>query len=310
MRVRRAVPDDVQALIDFPGEQGLVGLSRDQVRTDFDTRRLRPEWSWVLEAEGRVVGRALWWGSGDGPSALDALDLLPEVARPAESAALLLRHGLADLVRLGDPVPPPYTIRLPPGWREDLPVERAVQWRLAACSDLGLTSSLERLQYAWTRSNPVPAASNRLGFRTGTDDEFLELFQHVALGSLDIETQRALETMDARGQAEDDLEFYLGCPGDRAWWRVAYDGTGTRVGFIVPSATPYHRNVGYLGVLPAHRGRGLVDHLLGEVTRIHAAAGAERITATTDLTNKPMAAAFERGGYAVTEVRMVLSAPR
>lgn len=81
------------------------------------------------------------------------------------------------------------------------------------------------------------------------------------------------------------------------------------MGFIVPSATPYDRNVGYLGVLPSRRGQGLVDDLLGEVTRIHAAAGAERITATTDMTNLPMAAAFGRAGYQVTEIRLVLEAP-
>ena len=78
----------------------------------------------------------------------------------------------------------------------------------------------------------------------------------------------------------------------------------------MPSATPYHRNVGYLGVLPDQRGRGLVDDLLGEVTRIHAASGAEHITATTDVTNLPMAAAFERANYAVTENRLILEAPR
>lgn len=79
---------------------------------------------------------------------------------------------------------------------------------------------------------------------------------------------------------------------------------------LVPSATPYHRNVGYSGVLPGHRGQGLVADLLSEVTRIHAAAGAERITATSDVTNLPMAAAVDRAGHQVTEIRLVLAAPR
>jgi RimJ/RimL family protein N-acetyltransferase len=65
--------------------------------------------------------------------------------------------------------------------------------------------------------------------------------------------------------------------------------------------------VGYLGVLPDHRGRGLVDDLLGEITRIHVGSGAQQITATTDMGNLPMAAAFERADYAVTEVRLVMS---
>ncbi|MEY7974187.1 GNAT family N-acetyltransferase [Saccharomonospora xinjiangensis] len=76
-----------------------------------------------------------------------------------------------------------------------------------------------------------------------------------------------------------------------------------------PAATPYHRNVGYLGVLPELRGRGYVDDILGDITRFHAAEGADRITATTDVPNTPMAKAFERANYRMTEVRMVFKAP-
>lgn len=311
MRARRATPDDVRAIIDFPDQDGLVGLPRDQVREDFAARLMRPEWSWVLEEQGRLVGRALWWGRGHTtPSALDALDVLPDVANAPAAAVTMLHGGHADFARIGEAVPPPHTVRLPAGWRQDAAAVRAAAWRSQACSDAGLTSSLERRQYAWTAACGVPAGSTRVVFRPGSDDQFLDLFRRAARGSLDVETRRSLETMDELSQAEDDLEFYLGCPGEREWWRAAYDGAGAPVGFIVPSATPYHRNVGYLGVLPSHRGQGLVDDLLGEVTRIHAESGAERITATTDMTNRPMAAAFDRAGYAVTEVRLVISAPR
>ena len=61
--------------------------------------------------------------------------------------------------------------------------------------------------------------------------------------------------------------------------------------------------------MPELRGRGYVDDLLGEITRFHAAGGADSITATTDVSNAPMAAAFERANYPVTEVVMVFQAP-
>ena len=244
------------------------------------------------------------------PSALDALDVLPEVGDPRPAAVELLRRGHHDLVASGKPVRPPFTIRLPGGWREDAAATRAATWRREATADVGMTSSLERLQYAWTPQSGVPSSSTRVSFRSGSDEEFLELFRQAGRGSLNVETRQALETMDEVSQARDDFEFYERCPGERDWWLVATDNEGISVGFIVPSATPYDRNVGYLGVLPDYRGRGLVDDLLGEVTLIHAAAGAERITATTDTTNLPMAAAFDRAGYQVTEVRLVLEAPR
>ena len=311
MRCRRATADDVDALVEFPQDPGVVGPPRDQVRADFDARRMRPEWSWVLEEEGRLVGRALWWGRGDSlPSALDAVDVLPEVDDPRSAAADLLRGGHADLAASGVGRPLPYTARLPGLWRDDERAVRAATWRCEAMSDVGLTNAVERLQYAWTPVNGVPAGGTRVTFRPGSDEEFVELFGEAARGSLDIETRRGLETMDEVSQAREDLEFYAGCPGERDWWRVALDDRGAPVGFIVPSATPYHRNVGYLGVLPSHRGQGFVDDLLNEVTRFHASSGAGLISATTDTTNVPMAAAFDRAGYVVTETRLVFEAPR
>ena len=95
------------------------------------------------------------------------------------------------------------------------------------------------------------------------------------------------------------MQFYLDCPGERSWWRLARLPDGILAGLAIPSATPYARNVGYVGVVPEERGRGLIDDLLAEITRFHAAAGADRITATTDMNNRPMAAAFDRAGYRV-----------
>ncbi|MDO5712430.1 MAG: GNAT family N-acetyltransferase, partial [Micrococcales bacterium] len=69
------------------------------------------------------------------------------------------------------------------------------------------------------------------------------------------------------------------------------------------------RNVGYLGVLPAHRGHGFVADLVAEVTSFHGAAGAARITATTDVGNTPMARAFARHGYRNVETRLDLEPP-
>ena len=310
MRARRATSEDIDALVDFPNGPGVVGLPRQQVQEDFLAGRMRPEWSWVLEDEGRLVGRALWWGRGhSAPSVLDALDVLPEVGDPRSAAVELLRGGHADFAVSGERLLPPYTVLLPRDWRDDAQSTRAATWRREAASAVGLTRSLERCQYAWTPESGIPPSSTRVTFQQASDDDFVELFREAARGSLDFETCQALETMDEIDQAKDDVAFYKSCPGERDWWRVATDAKGLPVGFIVPSATPYHRNVGYLGVLPAHRGQGLVDDLLAEVTRIHADAGAERITATTDLTNLPMAAAFDRAAYQVTKIRLVLDAP-
>lgn len=147
MKCRRATPDDVDALVNFPDDPGVVGLPRDQVREDFEAGRMRPEWSWLLEDEGRLLGRALWWGRGDSvPSALDALDVVQELDDPRLAAVDLLRGGHADFSASGESVLPPYTVRLPEGWGDDERTTRAATWRCEAMSDVGVTSSLERRQ--------------------------------------------------------------------------------------------------------------------------------------------------------------------
>jgi len=311
MSIRAAEESDVERLIEFPSDSGLRAIERDQLRRDFAEGRMRAQWSWLVEDEGALVGRALWWGRTNLalPLSLDVLDLGEHVDDRAGVAVELLSAAHAGFAEQGAKKPMEYTLRLARGWREDAAASAAVRWRRDACRRSGLTEELERLQYAWTRDDGVPAASTRVRFRPGDDEEFLDLFAQVARGSLDVETQRSVEEMGEQGQARDDLDFYLGCPGERDWWRVALDGDGCPVGFAIPSATPYHRNVGYLGVLPAWRGNGFVDDLLGEITRVHAGSGAATITATTDTTNAPMAAAFDRAGYQITEVRLVSSAP-
>ncbi|MEJ8672717.1 hypothetical protein WKI71_43400 [Streptomyces sp. MS1.AVA.1] len=132
-----------------------------------------------------------------------------------------------------------------------------------------------------------PRVQGRLTFAPASDEEFLRLFRRIAVGSLDEETRRNIAVKGAEATARDEMDFYLGCPGRREWWRVAHTPDGQVAGLALPSATPYARNVGYLGVVPEFRGHGYVDDLLTEITLIHAESGAELITATTDTGNAP-----------------------
>ncbi len=216
----------------------------------------------------------------------------------ASVATDLLRAGHAGLRDGGATSLPDYEIDLEPGWREDPAAVAAVAWRQDAARRTGLTHTLERLSYAWTPSNPVPAASPRLLFNEEPDDHrFLALFAETAQRSLDDLTRRTLAALGTEAQARDELEFYLGLPGERDWWRVGHTTAGDLVGFALPTRTASAASVGYLAVLPEHRGHGYVTDLLAEITRQHAHRGAPKITGTTDATNTPMAAAFDRGGY-------------
>lgn len=304
--IRHATPAEMEEPMEFTVDDPVGSVDGERFREETAAGRMRPEWTWFAGDGSRIVARALWWGRADSerPLVLDCLHVLPDVPDRAGLAAGLLAHGHAKFGAVPD-----FNLMLPTGWRDDPAVAAAVAWRADAAGAAGLTDVVERLRYEWTPAAGVPGPSGRLVFRPGTDEEFLAVFRRVAVGSLDVATQRGLAAIGADRQARGDLEFYRSCPGERSWWRLAETTDGELAGFAIPSATPYHRNVGYLGVVPELRGRGYADDLLGEITRMHASDGADRITATTDVPNTPMAAAFDRANYEVTEVRMIFRAP-
>jgi RimJ/RimL family protein N-acetyltransferase len=94
-------------------------------------------------------------------------------------------------------------------------------------------------------------------------------------------------------------------PSPRAWWRLA-TVDGHLVGLTVPSRNYTDPVIGYVAVLPEHRGHGYSYDLLVEATHLLVAEGADRIIANTDVTNLPMAAAFAKAGYPVTDRRIDL----
>jgi RimJ/RimL family protein N-acetyltransferase len=302
-----ADPRRLERAIAYVGGGPLASTAVDKIREELAAHRFRPEWIWLAEDDdGEILARALWWGRSDSaqPMALDYLDVTPEVVDPVRLAAALL---IAGHTAFGNR--PEYSISLPNDWRSSPRIAQTVHDRIEAGNRAGLTREIERLQYEWTPESGAGEPSRRLVFAEGTDEEFLDAFDRVSTGSLDVHTQRELETTDPAQLAREDMQFYLDCPGERSWWRLARLPDGALVGLAIPSATPYNRNVGYVGVVPEQRGHGLIDDILAEITRFHAAAGADRITATTDITNRPMAAAFDRAGYRVTEIRLVLEEP-
>jgi ribosomal protein S18 acetylase RimI-like enzyme len=303
--------DDMDLITSCNRHDPVSMIVADRFRLELSEHRYRFPWSWILEDAGRLLARALWWGPSNSefPVALDCLWVAADDQHPEETAARLLNTGHAALLTAGAPTLPDFHIDVTTNWRASPASVAAVNWRSVAAAAAGLTERIERLRFEWTPSTPRPARSTRLTFAAATDEQFLALFGDVAQGSLDIHTRRKLETRGRAAQASDDLEFYLGLPGNRDDWRVARDAAGALVGFAIPSRSAYDPSVSYLGVLPPFRGRGFVDDLLAEITHVHAQAGAGRITGTTDTTNAPMAAAFKRAGYRNTACRIVLSPP-
>ena len=272
----------------------------DELAGDLADGRRRPGWMWVALRGDRLVARAAWWArpGHDEPYVLDVFDLDEKADDRVDVGERLLRTAMAEV-----PATPEYTRFVPPGWREDPKVRGPVEERMSALERTGARLFVERLRLEWRPRTPVPPPGGRLVFRPpGAAEELIGLMTEVLDGTLDAHGRADLTRMTAResafAQYEDELAGYS---SPREWWRIAALPDGEPVGFVIPARNAYNPIIAYIGVRPAHRGRGYVDDILAEGTRVLAAQDVPLIRASTDLGNVPMARAFGRAGYVTFE---------
>lgn len=312
MLLRSITEADLDRVLSCTGDEPVDWIDAALFRRRLADGQYWPGLTWIAEDGGQVLARAVWWLPPGGiyPQALDCLLVEGSVPDRAGLAASLLSAAQEAFRARGMRGLPAYHVFLPTGWRDRPDAAAALAWRREAARAAGLTGELERLRYEWTPGTGLPARSARLEFRPEPDDEvFLRAFRQVAEGSLDAATVEGRAALGADRQARDAMSYYLGMPGPRDWWRLAYTPRGSLAGLAIPSRNPDDPVVAYLGVVPELRGQGYVDDLLAEITHVLAEASPQRISADTDLANRPMAAAFERAGYRNVAVRLILSAP-
>ena len=284
-----------------PGEIDLFNsfpyvLNRE-VAGDLEVGRRHPQWLWLALRDGRPVARAGWWSrpGDEHPLVMDFLDLADG---HAGDAARLLDAALAAIVAPGG-TPPEFCRFLEPDWRDRDDTRAAVEARTSLLQRTGAELLVERLRLEWRPGTPIPEPTGRLRFRpVAGAGELTDLMARVLTGTLDAHSRTELTRMTPRESAEeqyrDEMERYS---TPRDWWQVATLPDGEPVGFVIPAHNGYHPVIAYLAVVPEHRGRGYIDEILAEGTRILAGRDVPRIRAATDVGNVPMAAAFARAGY-------------
>jgi RimJ/RimL family protein N-acetyltransferase len=294
--IRPLEPGDEELFLSLP-DRGLVGVARfgRDYHEFLAKHEYRPEWTWVALRGGETVARAAWWGGPQDsePRTLDWFDF----TEPAAGTALLRES----------PLHAEYCLLLPPGWRDQSAVRRAAEIRVQAATTAGMQPFVERLRYTWTPDYPLPARPTRLTYRPEPDDEvILEVLSRIDSDTLDAHALRVRATAGLAAAAKDDLEFLRWMPSPRDWWRLAYTPGGDLVGLTAPGRNYAGPVIGIVGVVPEQRGHGYGYDLLLEATYVLGEQGVEQIIAETDLTNVPMARAFARAGYPITQERIYL----
>jgi RimJ/RimL family protein N-acetyltransferase len=136
----------------------------------------------------------------------------------------------------------------------------------------------------------------------------LATLRQLLVDTLDAHDRREVAAYGIERAAEHQLKGLYWFPSPREWWQLAYTGSGELVGVIVPARNYTMPTIGYLGVVPGQRGRGYVNDLLAEMAwRLSELAPGEEVGADTDFSNVPMAKAFARAGFRITEEHLVLT---
>ena len=290
------------------GELGLFNQLPYELNGELDTDlrdgHRQPEWLWMALRDGHLLARAAWWGRPESslPHALDILDIDDTAgAEAVDTAAALLTTAMAKVVPASR-VPPDYIRFLAPGWRDEAGSRQATENRMTIAGRAGARFFVERLRLEWRAGTAIPAPTGRLAFRQVSGPaELLALMTEVMDGTLDAHGRHDLTRMSAADAAakhyRGELDRYT---TPRSWWRIAELPGGEPVGFVIPAHNGYNPIIAYLGVVPAHRGNGYIGEILAEGTRVLAATDADRIRASTDLGNVPMARAFHRAGWLTT----------
>ncbi|NEB03637.1 GNAT family N-acetyltransferase [Streptomyces sp. SID13726] len=257
--------------------------------------RHRPDWKRVALRDGEVVARGAWWGGPDDTAPLN-INWFDVLLGEEEAGAELLRTA---------PWQVEIEMSLPAGWRAEPESSAAAEARFTAARKAGYELFVERYLYRWTPEHGLPERPGRLEFRTEDDDAvFFDLLRRIHSVTLDAHTLKDIEEGGLDRAAQSELDFFHWCPSPREWWQIAHTPQGDPVGIHIPAHNPSGPCVGFIGVVPEHRGHGYAYDLLTECTRFLVEQGADFIAAATDQGNFPMAANFTKAGYPVVRERL------
>lgn len=260
----------------------------------------RPDWKRVALRDGVVVARGAWWGGPDDTEPVNVNWF--DVAEGEEEAGAELLRSAPWQVEL--------EINLPGDWREKPELRAAAETRFSAARAAGYALLVERFLYRWTPERGLPERPGRLRFRAEPDDAvFFDALRRIHSVTLDAHALLAIEEGGLDRAAQEELDFFHWCPSPREWWQLAHTPDGELAGIHIPAHNPSGPTVGFIGVVPEHRGRGYAYDLLAECTHFLVERGAEFVTGATDRGNFPMAANFTKAGFPVVKERINFSAP-
>ena len=304
MHIRPVRADELDLFVGAAGTPDHRKEVEHYLKSMFAAGSMRPEWCFVAEEQqgDRPLGRVAFWTlpGMEKPLALVLLDV-PWDDDYMGVGTRLLKDVLESARALGAEEVE-HVVDYPPMRPQ---FQHHPEQRIELLESVGFAFRRETRRFEWRGGEP-PAIPGRLSFRTLEqigEDAFVEAMRMVSEGTLDREIQGERERVGAERAEREFFEDARRVEHEPSWWRLAYTPEEKLVGLVMPAKPPGFLTIFYVGVVPGMRGQGYVDDLLaaGTATLLEVGRrdGNERpLRADTDVANEPMAAAFERAGWA------------
>jgi GNAT superfamily N-acetyltransferase/RimJ/RimL family protein N-acetyltransferase len=298
MRIRSVGTNELDLFIDaagFPDHRSEIEQYLDRM---FAAGSMRTEWCFIAEEEDRPVGRGAFWTlpGMEQSFALVLLDVDWEGVYTAVGTRLL--QYTLDAARALGAEDIEHVIDAPPIRPQ---FQHHAQKRIGLLKSAGFYLRRETGRYEWRGTEP-PTEPGRLSFlalEEVGEEAFIEAMERVSENTLDQEIRAEREKLGTKRAAQEFFDDAGRVQHDASWWRLAYAPNGDLAGLIMPAEPPGFLTIFYVGVVPGMRGRGYVNDLLaaGTATLLAAGKNDKPLIADTDISNAPMAAAFERAGW-------------
>jgi ribosomal protein S18 acetylase RimI-like enzyme len=288
----RAISADELTLFACIGEHplGADGLA-NAIHKSWDDGECHPEWCFVVEQDGQLVGRLGYEGTVLTPHELTLIALwLPWDADYLNPGIPLIQESLRAMFAFGWS----YIERRIHSNREHAQAEQILLLK----SGIPLAQEKGAYTLKVTDLTPVP---NRLIFRSTVEvgfDAIPNTIAQIMDGTLDRVDAIERDVMGNSAHANIYTTILKMIDDRPEWWHLAYTHSGDLVGVIIPQG--FGAGIGcinFIGVVPGQRGHGYANDLLAKGTSILQAAGLTEIIADVDDQNIPMRTIFERAGY-------------
>ena len=303
--IRTASPADLPALTVIDGADERNAATAEYLTGLLEKKCTRPEWCFVAEdldrgpdAVGPLGNIVMWSMPGadvpsdfvlfeapwDDPEHTVARDLLDHAFEFAKS---LGATGISHMLDLPAQAPQ---------------FQTHAEQRQRVYAEAGMSLARDGHRFSWTAGeSPMPRQDERLTWRTYAelgDGPFVDLCERILSDTKDSLFQADIAKLGLRGAAELLWEDSKGFEYEPEWYEIGYDDTGAAAVASLPARNAMFAVIGFVGVDPAHRGKGYAASVVARGTKLLAESGATEIRGDCDAANVGMYKGFLKSGYA------------